>query len=88
LSYYTDNIQAGSNSFVAQAADFDAFGIAIGNKLGREITPDPIPDQDPNPDSGPVPNPVPIPAALWLFGSGIGGLLALKRRRSLDIVAA
>jgi hypothetical protein len=85
LSYYTDNIQAGSNSFVAQAADFDAFGIAIGNKLGREITPDPIPDQDP--DSGPIPNPVPIPAALWLFGSGIGGLLALKRRRSLDIIA-
>ncbi len=69
LSYYVNNVQAGSNSFVAQASDFDAFGAAISNKLGREITN--------------TPNPVPVPAALWLFGSGILGMLGLKRSRSV-----
>lgn len=34
-------------------------------------------------DSGWVaPNPVPVPAALWLFGSGLLGLVAISRRKA------
>jgi hypothetical protein len=30
----------------------------------------------------PSPSPVPVPAALWLFGSGLLGLLGVKRKKS------
>lgn len=32
---------------------------------------------------GPGPNPVPVPAAVWLFGSGLAGLLTISRRRTV-----
>lgn len=31
--------------------------------------------------TGYTPSPVPVPAAVWLFGSGLAGLLAFTRRR-------
>jgi hypothetical protein len=31
---------------------------------------------------GGVPTPVPLPAAFWLLGSGLAGLLAVRRRQS------
>jgi hypothetical protein len=41
------------------------------------------PDEPPVPSPAPVsPNPVPVPAAVWLFGSGLFGLLGMARRKS------
>jgi hypothetical protein len=33
-------------------------------------------------DPGPAPDPVPVPAAVWLFGSGLLGLIGAVRRKS------
>ena len=33
-------------------------------------------------------NPVPIPGAIWLLGSGLIGLIGLRRRRGVKVVAA
>ncbi|WP_027158895.1 hypothetical protein [Methylobacter luteus] len=33
-------------------------------------------------DPGPAPDPVPVPAAVWLFGSGLLGLIGAARRKS------
>ncbi len=37
LAYYTDNIIGGTNAFVMEAVDFNAFGAAVMSKLEREI---------------------------------------------------
>ncbi len=43
VTWYQNNIQGGEKSFVIQAEDFNAFGAAIQEKLGREISQVPEP---------------------------------------------
>ena len=40
------------------------------------------------PDPGTNPSPVPVPAAVWLFGSGLAGLIASARRKSKTTILA
>ena len=39
-------------------------------------------------DPGTNPSPVPVPAAVWLFGSGLAGLIASARRKSKTAILA
>jgi hypothetical protein len=45
----------------------------------ESISPSPVPVPNPAPVS---PNPIPVPPAVWLFGSGLFGLLGMARRKS------
>lgn len=67
-NWYANNIQCGTNSFTVSATAFSTFESAIKGKLVREITGDP--------------GVVPLPAAGWMLIAGIGGLAAMRRRKS------
>lgn len=81
--YFLENVITGSNGFVIPASDFDDFGDAVKDKIGREIAVIPDPDPDPDPDPNPDPVDVPEPATLLgLAALGMFGLGAhLKNRR-------
>lgn len=67
LAFYQNNIQGGTGSFTIPAANFADFNSAIKTKIGREIeTIDPVPE----------------PTFLALFGIGLAGFAAARRRQS------
>ncbi|MFV0515269.1 MAG: DUF1194 domain-containing protein [Jhaorihella sp.] len=65
-NFYTNSVIT-SDGFVVAASSFDDFGRAVAKKLEIEI--------------GGGPGPVPIPAAGWLLLTGMGGLMAMRRRK-------
>ena len=69
-TWYEQNVKT-TDGFVDQAADFNAFGIAINKKLVTEI------GQEPG-----DPNPVPEPSSMLLLSSGIMGLFRLRKKVS------
>ncbi len=64
--YYINNVIGGTDGFLVEAATFGDFGDAIKAKLIREISV----------------SPVPVPAAVWLFGTGLIGLLRFTRKQN------
>lgn len=79
--YYTDNVIGGTDSFLALASNFSDFSGAVKTKLLREIG-------TPNPTDPTTPSAVPLPAAVWLFVSGLIGLLPLVRKQGNSRLAA
>jgi probable HAF family extracellular repeat protein len=53
------------------------WGLANGSRTNFLLTPD---------SSTPTPTPTPIPAAAWLMGSGLMGLVGLRRKKALNTV--
>src|SRR6056297_2110812 len=70
-TYYENNVVCGGG-FVLAASGFDTFGDAIKTKLRAEIS-----GEDPT-----DPAYIPLPAAGWLLIGGIGGLVALRRKKA------
>jgi hypothetical protein len=66
--YYAENVIGGDKAFVIEATGFNSFSASVERKLVREI-------------SGEDPGKVPEPGTVLLLGSGLLGLLALKRKR-------
>jgi hypothetical protein len=73
------NFQIGSG---AASTAFYAYGPVMFTVNGTPATlpaPEPVPDPTPLPD----PSPLPEPASVMLFGAGLLGVAALRRRQSL-----
>lgn len=66
ILYGNTNVIGGAGAFVVSASGFDDFSTAIRDKIIREI----------------APPAVPVPAAGLLMVAGLGGLGALRRRKS------
>lgn len=71
LDFYEDNIQGGTNSFVAAVDDVEGFSDAVLAILTGEITQVP----------GPGTTQVPEPSSLLVFAMGLLGVSCLARRR-------
>jgi hypothetical protein len=64
----TSLVTSDANGF-ATTIDVKAAGITINNNAGGQITATDV-------------TPTPIPAAAWLFGSGLMGLVGIRRRKA------
>ncbi len=84
-SWYEQNIQGGSGSFVLAADGFEDFGRAIEQKLGRELAIPPV-DNVPEPPVDNVPTPpaeaVPEPTTMLGIALAGSGLAYFKRRKA------
>jgi hypothetical protein len=61
---------------------FDAASLQLEDII--PTSPDPSPTSPSPATPSPVPSQVPVPAAVWLFGSGMLGLLGLRKKLKYD----
>ncbi len=84
-SWYEQNVQGGTGSFVLAADGFEDFGRAIEQKLGLELAIPPV-DNVPTPPVDTVPTPpseaVPEPTTMLGIALAGSGLAYFKRRRA------
>ncbi|GJL53559.1 MAG: hypothetical protein NPIRA02_06910 [Nitrospirales bacterium] len=75
-----------SQGFVVLANDFSDFEAVFAAKIQQVVTPGPGPSPGPGPGPSPVPGPgpapVPEPGTIFLFGSGLMGLVWWKIKKS------
>lgn len=69
-NFYANSVVGGSGSFLIAAATFGDFSNAIQKKLALEISGEP--------------SPVPLPAGVWLLGTALGGIGAMRRRKKRE----